>query len=167
MKTNVYIKNITLYGLLIALAMIFSFVETLIPITVFVPGMKLGLANLVVIVALYTLNDKSAVVISLVRILLVAFTFGNLSNMLFSIAGGILSLTFMIVLKRSKRFSRVFVSIVGAISHNIGQIIMAIFVVKTISVVSYLPILIIVGVFTGMIIGSLANLIIQRIKLNN
>jgi heptaprenyl diphosphate synthase len=159
-------KKIATYGLLVALAFILSYIESLFPLPVPFPGIKLGLANLVVLTALYTMGVKEAFVLAIIRIILVGFTFGNPSTMLFSLAGGLLSWLFMSLMKKSKAFSMIGVSITGGISHNVGQIIVSIFVVENINIIYYLPLLLISGVVTGIIIGILGAMIIKRIKNN-
>ena len=148
----------------VALAMILSYIESLIPIPFAVPGMKIGLANLVVIVALYVMDEKAAISISLIRVILVSFTFANLSAMIFSLAGALCSIICMLLLKRTGNYSVSGVSIVGAVSHNVGQLMVAMAVVKTVQVISYLPILIIFGVTSGFLMGMLAIMVINRIK---
>ena len=148
----------------VALAMILSYIESLIPIPFAVPGMKIGLANLVVIVALYVMDEKAAISISLIRVILVSFTFANLSAMIFSLAGALCSIICMLSLKRTGNYSVSGVSIVGAVSHNVGQLMVAMAVVNTVQVISYLPILIIFGVTSGFLMGMLAIMVINRIK---
>mgnify|MGYP000980439803 CR=1 FL=1 len=157
-------RKVASYGLFIALAFIFSYVEHLIPMPFALPGMKLGLANLVIIIAIYGIGLKEAFVLSMVRILLVGFTFRDSSTLLFSFAGGILSWVLMAVFKKSKLFSMVGVSIIGGIAHNVGQIIVAILYVKNTSLIYYLPLLMISGVVSGTLIGILGGLVIKRIK---
>ena len=157
-------KKIAYLGLLVALAFIFSYIETLIPINIGVPGAKLGLANLVIIVALYTIGEKNAFLLSMVRIVLVGFTFANLASMLYSLAGGILSFLAMCIAKHSGKLSTTGVSVVGGVFHNVGQILMAIWVVKTASLVYYLPVLIISGLASGVAIGILGAMVTKRVK---
>ncbi len=157
-------RKVASYGLFIALAFIFSYVEHLIPMPFALPGMKLGLANLVIIIAIYGIGLKEAFVLSMVRILLVGFAFRDPSTLLFSFAGGILSWVLMAVFKKSKLFSMVGVSIIGGIAHNVGQIIVAILYVKNTSLIYYLPLLMISGVVSGTLIGILGGLVIKRIK---
>ena len=157
-------KKIAYLGLLIALAFVFSYIEFLIPVNIGVPGAKLGLANLVIIVAIYTLNEKDAFVLSMIRIVLVGFTFANLASMLYSLAGGILSFAAMVIAKRTKKLSITGVSVIGGVFHNVGQIIMAIFVVKTASLVYYLPVLMVSGIAAGVAIGILGGMVTKRIK---
>ena len=157
-------SKISTYGLLIALAFILSYIEALFPPPVPIPGIKLGLANLMVLAGLYTMGVKEAFVLSLIRIILVGLTFGNMSTMLFSLAGGILSWLVMSLLKQFKSFSLVGVSVAGGVSHNIGQIITAIFVTENINIIYYLPFLLLSGLVTGAVIGIIGALIIKRIK---
>lgn len=151
------------YGMLIALAFILSFIETLIPITLGIPGVKLGLANLVTIVGLYLIGVKGTIAVSLTRIVLVGFTFGNMFSMIYSLAGGALSLSLMILCKKKNWFSQVGVSIIGGIGHNIGQICIAALVVQTTGVFYYLPVLLIAGTVAGTLIGILGGVIVERI----
>lgn len=157
-------KKISTYGLLVALAFILSYIEAVFQLPVPIPGIKLGLSNLVVLTALYTMGVKEAFVISVIRIILVGFTFGSPSTMMFSLAGGMLSWLLMSVLKQSKLFSQIGISIVGGISHNIGQIIAAIFITENVNIIYYLPFLLVSGVITGTVIGILGAMIIKRIK---
>ena len=157
-------KKIAYLGLLIALAFVFSYIEFLIPVNIGVPGAKLGLANLVIIVAMYTLNEKDAFVLSMIRIVLVGFTFANLASMLYSLAGGILSYVAMVIAKRTQKLSITGVSVIGGVFHNVGQIIMAIWVVKTASLVYYLPVLMVSGIVAGVAIGVLGGMVTVRLK---
>ncbi|WP_448947515.1 Gx transporter family protein [Lachnoanaerobaculum sp.] len=163
MRSGKYIRQITTMGMLVALAMVLGFVETLIPINLGIPGMKLGLANIVVVIALFLFDIKTAVVVSILRIILIAMTFGNMSMMFYSIAGASLSLLSMIVISKIKSFSLISVSIVGGIMHNVGQIICAAFVVRTNGVFTYLPVLMIAGLVSGALIGIVAGLISVRL----
>lgn len=156
--------SVALYGMLIALAFILSFVETLIPIQIGLPGVKLGLANLVTIVGLYTIGVKGTVAVSLARIVLVSLTFGNMFSMFYSLAGWGLSLSLMILVKQLKLFSPVGVSIIGGVGHNVGQIVIAVLVVHTWWVFSYLPFLLAAGTIAGMVIGILGGIIAERIQ---
>ena len=157
-------KKIAYLGLLIALAFVFSYIEFLIPINIGIPGAKLGLANLVIIVALYTMNEKDAFVLSMIRIVLVGFTFANLASMLYSLAGGILSFLAMVIVKKMNKLSITGVSVIGGVFHNVGQIMMAMWVVKTTSLIYYLPVLMISGIVAGVAIGILGGMVTKRIK---
>ena len=157
-------KKVAMAGMFTALAMIFSYVDVLIPIKVGIPGMKLGLANLVVVVTLYTMGAPMAFAVSMIRIVLVSATFGSLSAMLYSLAGGLLSFAGMILLKKIPNFSMVGVSVAGGLLHNMGQLIVAMAVVENIHLVSYLPPLMIAGTVTGMLIGIISGQVVPRIK---
>ena len=157
-------KKIAFLGLFVALAFVLSYIEFLLPISIGIPGAKIGLANLVVMVALYTVGERDAIALSLIRVVLVGLTFGNLSMMMYSLAGAVLSLTAMLLAKKTGKFSMTGVSILGGVFHNVGQIIVAILVLETESLLYYLPFLIIIGTITGVLIGIVANLITVRVK---
>ena len=123
MYTRISTKKIALCGVLTALAMIFSYIESVIPVPIPVPGIKLGVANIAVITILYVLGVKEAIVINLLRIVLTSLLFGNVNSFLFSISGAALSLTIMIIMKKLDFFSCIGVSVCGGVMHNIGQII--------------------------------------------
>ncbi|MEG0216121.1 MAG: Gx transporter family protein [Hungatella sp.] len=153
-----------LYGMLIALAFILSYLEAMIPLPIPIPGVKLGLANLVTMVALYTVGVRGTIVVSLIRIVLTGFTFGNLFSMIYSLSGSIVSLLLMMLCKKSNWFSSIGVSIAGGIGHNIGQMIIAAFVVQTAGVFYYLPALLVAGVVAGTLIGILGGMVTKRIQ---
>ena len=157
-------KRVAIYGVLVALAFIFSYIEALFPMPMPVPGMKLGLANIVVLVTLYTLGYKEGFVISLVRIILVGFTFGNMNMMLYSLGGGILSYAIMVLMKKLNLLSIVGVSVLGAIFHNIGQILVAMILLESTVLVYYLPFLLLSGVVCGVLIGILGGIMSKRLR---
>lgn len=156
-------KKIAFYGLLIALAFVLSYIESLIPVFIAIPGAKLGLTNLVVLIALERFGKKDAFIINMIRILLVGFTFGNTFSLLYSFAGGSLSFLIMILLKKTKKFSLVGISVSGGVGHNIGQIMVAAFVLESKVLIYYLPFLLIIGTIAGVIIGILSAEILKRI----
>jgi heptaprenyl diphosphate synthase len=156
-------KKVAVSGVLIALAFIFSYVEAILPISVGIPGVKLGLSNIVSLVALYVLGEKMAAQITLVRVILVGFTFGSLSSMLYSMAGAVLSLLAMILTKKWDKFTIIGVSTLGGVMHNIGQLLMAVLVLKTVPFFYYTPILIISGMITGILVGFLGMEIQKRL----
>ena len=157
--------RVAVFGVFTALALIFSYVELLIPINFGIPGAKLGLANLVIIIVLYKTDWKEALLLSVVRIVLAGFLFGNLFGILYSLAGGILSLAVMALLKRSGAFSIIGVSMAGGVSHNVVQLIMAMLVVETYAVGYYLPVLLIAGLITGTLIGIAGREMLKRLDL--
>lgn len=152
------------FGVFTALALIFSYIETLIPIQFGVPGIKLGLANLIIVIVLYKTGWQEALLLSVVRIILAGFIFGNLFSIIYSLAGGILSLAVMALLLGSGRFSVMGISMAGGVCHNIGQLIIAMIVVETYQVGYYLPVLLIAGLITGAAIGAVAGEVLKRIR---
>ena len=157
-------KRITFLGLSIALAMIFSFVESQIPALVAIPGIKLGLPNIVMVFLLYRVGWRETVIVSIIRIILISMLFGNVQSLTFSIAGAALSLLGMILLKKIGCFSVIAVSVVGAILHNVGQIIAAIFWTGTAQIAFYLPALLISGTIAGVLIGILGGMMVNRLQ---
>ena len=154
-------KNKTAYfGVFTSLALILSYVETLIPISFGIPGIKLGLANLVIVIVL--LQIKEAFLLSVTRILLSGFLFGNLSMILYSMAGGVFSLAIMVLLRKTGGFSIQGVCIAGGVFHNIGQLLLAMMIVETYQVGYYFPVLLISGLVTGLLIGIVSSEVLKR-----
>ena len=156
-------KKLALLAMSIALAMILSFVESQIPSFVAVPGVKVGLANIVVIFALYRLGAKEAIIISIIRVLLVSLLFGNMMSLWYSLAGAVLSFIGMIIMKKCKVFSYIAVSVAGGVLHNMGQIGMACLVLETDIIKYYAPFLVLSGVIAGVVTGLAASIMIKRI----
>lgn len=150
-------------AMFVAVAMIFSYIEFLLPIPLPFPGVKLGLANLVIIIPLYLWGFAPAMGISLLRIVLVGITFGNMATMMYSLAGGILSLTVMFLAQRIRVISPVGVSIIGGVFHNIGQLVVAMLVIESSKLILYFPVLLVSGGVTGFLIGILAVQVLQRL----
>lgn len=155
-------QKITLLAMSIALAMILSYVESLIP-SPGIPGVKMGLANIVVVFCLYRLGWKEAAGVSLLRVFLVSLLFGHAASLMYSAAGAVLSLAGMIALKATDKLSCIAVSVIGGVLHNLGQILVA-WLLMGPNVVYYLPVLIFSGTVTGVLIGILSGLIVKRIK---
>ncbi len=156
-------KRIARYALLVALAMVLSWLESLLPLSVAIPGAKLGLTNLVVLFALYRMRTVDAITISLIRVVLVSITFGNAFAFAYSFAGAVLSFVLMWALKRSGKFSTVGVSVVGGVGHNLGQILVAAVVLENSGIFLYLPALLLSGTVAGVSIGILGGMITQRV----
>lgn len=156
-------NKVAYFGVFVALALIFSYVETLIPFHIGIPGVKLGLANLIIVIALYKMGVKESYILSVVRVVLAGFLFGNLFSIIYSLAGGLLSLTVMYVLKKRGGFSVIGISIAGGVFHNVGQLLIAILVVESLSLSYYVPILMVAGVVTGLLIGIISNEMIKRL----
>ena len=163
-KQKISAKTVALMAMMIALAMIFSYVETMIPINFGIPFVKLGLANLVIVAAIYLFGGKQAFLISIVRIFLSGFMFGNLASIMYSLAGGLLSLAAMLLLKKTDKLSILAVSVMGGICHNIGQLIVAMLVVENLKLIFYVPVLLISGFLTGLLIGIVCRVILPAVK---
>lgn len=157
-------KRLAFFGLMVALAFVFSYLESLIPFNFGIPGIKLGLANLVIVVALYTVPKGDAFFIAIIRIVLSGLTFGGLVPMVYSLVGGILSFCVMALMQKSDKFSIVGVSMAGGVVHNAGQIIVAGIVMNTARIIYYFPVLIFAGLATGLLIGLVSNILVDRLK---
>ena len=151
-------------GLLTALALILSYVESLIPAFVAVPGVKMGLANIVVVFALYTLGPGEAAIVSIIRVLLSSLLFGSILSLSYSAAGAIISLLSMIIMMKTKIFGVTSVSVTGGVFHNLGQILVACLVLETDVLLYYLPVLILSGTITGAVIGIASSIVIKRLQ---
>lgn len=156
-------KKIAYYGLCIALAFVLSYVESLFPTFIAVPGVKLGLTNLVVLIALVKISKKDAFFINMIRILLVGLTFGTAFSLLYSFAGGILSFLVMLLFYGKNRFSVIGVSVAGGVAHNVGQILVAMMVLESKALVYYLPVLILSGTLAGVVVGILCGEVAKRL----
>lgn len=158
-------KKTAYLGLFAAVAIIFGYVESLIPFFAGIPGIKLGLANLAVLFILETYTWKEAVLVSAVRIVVIGFLFGNMFTIIYSLAGAALSLFVMPLMKKSSGFSILGISVAGGVSHNIGQLMVAALIVENTSLLYYAPVLLISGVVTGLLIGLLTKEVTKRIHL--
>ena len=150
-------KRIATVGIFISLALILSYVESLFPFNFGIPGIKLGLANVVVITGMYCMNVADVCLISFIRIFVSGLLFGNMMSLLYSFAGGLLSLVVMLILKRTGAFSVIGVSIAGGVCHNAGQILVAMIATGIPAISYYLPILIGAGIAAGFLMGLIAS----------
>lgn len=157
-------NKVAYFGLFTALALIFSYVEMLIPFHIGIPGVKLGLANLIIVIGLYKIDITQVYLLAVTRVVLAGFMFGNMFSILYSLAGGILSVTVMYLLKKTKKFSLIGVSIAGGVFHNIGQLIVAMFTVSSLNIAYYAPVLIVAGLLTGLLIGIASGEMLKRLK---
>lgn len=160
---NKHAHKVTSYALLTTLALILSYVESQVPAFFAVPGMKLGLTNLVVMVALYRMGERDAVTVNLIRICLGALLFGNGFSLAYSLSGGLLSGFTMIALKRTGKFSIVGVSVAGGLAHNVGQILASMVLLGTWRIAAYLVVLWASGIAAGLVIGLLSGEITRRL----
>lgn len=166
MNTNKFMQSdVALYGMLASVALVMGYIESIIPIPYPVYGMKIGLANIVIVWVLYAMGIKAAGIISFIRVLLAGFLFGNLYSIIFSLAGAILSLLVMFLLKKTGKFTIVGVSIAGGVCHNLGQIVVAIFILENVRIAYIFPILMVSGVIAGIAIGLLGGLLFRKIKI--
>jgi len=163
-KHSLDTKKMVILSSLIAIAMILSYVEHLVPAFVAVPGVKMGLSNIATVFALYTLGWPFAICVSVVRVFLSGLLFGNLFSLIYSFSGAALALSVMILLKRIDKFSTVGVSVAGGVMHNVGQIIAACIVMNSAAISLYVIPLIISGTLAGIVIGLLSGILIERIK---
>lgn len=159
-------KRLTLCALMISVALVLSYIERFIPLQLLIPlpGIKLGLANIVTLMALFFWGTKYAFVILILRCLLGAVFGGSVSGLLFSLTGGMMAMMVMSVCKQNRGISVYGVSILGAAAHNIGQIAIAVFLMNSIYVAGYLPYLLIVSVFTGVVTGSICAGVFRILK---
>lgn len=157
-------KKTAFLGLFACLALIFSYVEAIVPLPIPVPGVKLGLANVLIVICLYTYGVKEAVAINVVRIILLAVLFANPYSFIYSLAGAVISMALMYLLYKSKGFSIIGVSVAGAVGHNTAQILTAMAVTRMVKLIDYLPVLIISGIITGLIIGIIGQIILPQLK---
>ena len=161
--SNNKVKRTAFCGLILALALIAGYAESLIPVTVAIPGIKLGAANSVILLLLYMVGVKEAYIVNVSRVLVSGFMFGSMSSIIYSLSGAILSLMVMTLLKKTDRFSISGVSMAGGVFHNVGQLMMAALVLETTAVWYYLPVLIMSGSITWLLIGFLTGEIYKRI----
>lgn len=160
----IQLRNKVAYlGVFLALALICSYVESLIPFYFGVPGVKLGVANIVVVLMLYCVGAKEAITISILRVILAGFLFGNMFSILYSLAGAVLSFLVMYLLKKSQLFGVLPISVCGGMFHNVGQLILAACIVENYNIFYYMPVLLLAGIITGLLIGIAAQEIILRI----
>lgn len=157
-------KKIAFLGVMTSVALVLSYLEAVLPpIYAAVPGIKVGLANIVVILMLYKLSVKEAVCVSLLRVFIVALLFGNAMTLAYSLAGAVLSILVMALLKKSDLFSAVGVSIIGGVAHNLGQILVAVVLLNSTLIGYYMIILTITGTLAGVFVGLAGSVLIKRL----
>lgn len=155
-------KRITEFGLLLSVSLVLAYFESLLPVMIAVPGVKLGLANIVTMLVLYRSGLKNAFFFMALRVVTAGILFSGITGILYSFAGGLLSILVMGLAKRFSFFSAFGVSILGAVFHNAGQIIIAVFVIENIHVLYYFPILCLSGILSGFLTGYLSFLLFQK-----
>lgn len=157
------IKKTALLGMVTSVALVLAYLEAILPpISTAVPGIKMGLPNLAIIFVLYRFGLKDAAVVSALRLFIVALLFGNVMTLAYSASGAVLSLALMGILKKTDKFSSVGVSVVGAVMHNLGQILVAIFLFETVQLGYYMIVLSVTGSIAGVLIGIGAGILLKR-----
>ncbi len=156
--------RVAVCALLVTLSMMLSYVDSMIPVFPQIPGIKLGLANIVILTALYTLPKGHALLINIVRVLLSGLLFSGVTGMMYSLVGALLSFLAMCLLKKTGIFSIIGVSLAGGAVHNAGQLLVAILLISNTGVLYYLPVLTLTGILTGILTGFISHILIQRLK---
>ena len=151
-------------AVLTALALIFSYIEFLLPLSLGIPGVKLGLANLVIVVSLYMAGARYALLVNIARVLLVGLLFGNTFSALYAMAGALVSFAAMYLIKKTGLFSPAGTSIAGGVFHNVGQLAVAALITENVKIALYFPVLLISGLLTGLVIGALSVLILRALR---
>ena len=150
-------------GIFLALALVFSYIESFIPVALAIPGIKLGIANIVIVMVLYLFGPGEAFVISIVRVVLSGFLFGNMFGIIYGMCGAVLSLAVMIIIRNTRQFHVITVSAIGGVAHNLGQIMIASVIVQNYNVMYYFAVLMIAGAITGILIGIVSDIMIKRL----
>lgn len=156
-------KKVAIMGILIALAMIFAYIEAMIPMPIALPGIKLGIANIVIVVTMYMIDFKTSAFVNIVRVILIGLMFTGAFSILYSIFGSFLSLIIMGLLRKSEKFSIIGVSMAGGVFHNVGQLITASMILTSTSVFVYFPVLLFSGMITGIIVGLISREVFMRL----
>lgn len=157
-------KKIASLSLLIALALIFSYVEAIIPYNPGIPGVKLGVANIVTIIALYTYGNKDAFIVNIVRVFIAGLLFNGIFGACYAMAGAMVSLIGMIILKKTKLFSVVGVSMACGVLHNLGQLLVAAFLISDLKIFFYFPVLMFSGIIAGIAVGIASTVVLARLN---
>lgn len=158
-------RRVATLGILVAVAFVLSYIEAILPFSLGIPGIKLGFSHIVTVFALYRMRTWETVLVTLVRVVLAAMLFGSALSAIYSLVGATVSLAVMLVLRRLPVFSEVGVSAAGGVAHNVGQIACAAILMETAGLIWYLPVLLAAGCVSGVVIGSVASLIIRRVRI--
>ncbi len=163
MRFQTKTQKITATALLAAVGLLFSYVEAIIPVTLGMPGVKLGIANLVVLVTMYSVGNKEALSINIIRIIVAGLLFNGVFGGIYALTGAIFSFSTMVMMKRTNLFSMAGVSMAGGVMHNFGQLIVAALIIENLKIFAYFPVLIFSGLIAGAILGILGTLIVSRV----
>lgn len=164
---NINTKSIAYIGILSSMVLVLSYFERMLPPPVPIPGVKLGLSNIIILLGIYLLNKKDAFLLLIVKIVLIGALFSGLSGMFFGFFGGLLSFLFMMIFKKTSKFSEVGVSVIGAVTFNVGQIFASIILVNNILLIHYLPILMFFGLISGFITGVITHYLLFYLRKSN
>ncbi len=159
-------RTVALASMMAVLALIFSYIEAIIPFNIGIPGVKLGIANLVILTALYVLGFRYAFIINVLRIIIAGFLFNGFFGAMYSLAGGVISLIVMALLKKTGLFSTIGISMAGGVAHNLGQLLVAALIVSTMKLFYYFPVLLFSGMISGIFIGVLTHMILKKLPSN-
>lgn len=157
-------KKLCQMGLLVGVAFVLGYLESLIPFNIGIPGVKIGFANLAVVIAMNALGYKEAFGVGIVRVILTGFTFGNMNSLMYSLAGSMLSLFIMVIMHKTKKFSIIGISIAGGLAHNMGQLIMASIILESLDLKYYTGFLMVCGAITGLLIGIISERVVSYLK---
>ncbi|MGN0437898.1 MAG: Gx transporter family protein [Lachnospiraceae bacterium] len=157
-------RDITILSLLLAISFVLSYLEFCLPVFIPIPGVKLGLANVATMYVLYKYSPWKAFSFVFIRVLLTSMIFSGFNTFLFSLAGGMLSILLMFPAMKMKFFSMLGVSMIGAIAHNIGQIIVACILMKNANIFYYLPVLLVSGIVAGFFVGYVSYLLVEKMR---
>lgn len=164
MINHIKVRRLCFLAIFCTISIILNYIEMLFPIYLGIPGAKLGLANIISLTILLCFGFKYAVAVALLRIFIIGISFTNLYMMLYSLAGGLLSISIMALMVKTHLFSNIVVSIVGGISHNMGQLLIALIFFSTSAFIYYLPYLILLGIVSGTVVGIVAQIIYNKIN---
>ena len=156
-------KHVAFLGLMVALGLLFGYIESMFVLPVRIPGIRIGFSNIITVVTLYIMGPVNAFIVSIARVILSGVLFGNGISIIYALAGAIVSYTGMFVVYKINRFSAVGVSVIGGVLHNVGQIVAAMIITESVNVIYYIPVLIIVGTLAGCLVGIVSNILINRL----
>lgn len=156
-------KHVAFLGLMVALGLLFGYVESMFVIPIRVPGIRIGFSNIITVVTLYLMGPVSSFIVSITRVILSGVLFGNGISIIYALTGATVSYAGMFAVYKINRFSAVGVSVVGGVLHNVGQIIVAMIITESVNVIYYIPVLIVVGTLAGCVVGVVSDILIKRL----
>lgn len=157
-------KKIALIGLLTACGILFGYVENLIDLPIGIPGVKIGISNIITVICIYMIGPIEALFVLVLRVVMSGFLFGNMYSLLYSLSGALFSYAFMVLGFKLNFFSIIGNSMLGGVTHNLGQLIIACIIISNLKLTFYIPVLLISGLIAGAIIGIISSIMINRLK---